>query len=492
MSAPALAGSASSKQLVAFASSADLVVPALAARATAVWPMDGSLPNILDQSGRGNHLTRYMQPATSNVTFLLGANSVGSQSMTGRLSKWGNWKRLLTAAEKAALRGGEAWPFSTTTTLRDASVFYLLNEASNSSTYADATGRGNTLVKSANPTVQVAGPLGTDKGVQLGSSGASYLILDPATADVANGNHAHTISGWVNLDALGASQQIFWGQLEFATTKVGNCLYYFSSTNRLQSDFANNADLYRNAVVVADTFGAPGTGVWHHMLFQYDPVTNVETLEIDGVADSLAEVVRPAPRTSPSRSHFAVPPWFTGTGHSGWDSVGVQCFASHAASADLSFGPHSKTAWGWVKFDNTSSTQTVMGCFQETGTLIDWVIQQAGGLMYFVLGNNAGAYDFITVPLADASWHSFACWYDTSAGRIYIDLDNGAHTANTAVTHTPSAGTMPFIMGACSSSTATGANQQLLGDIGIAGISDGVPSQAEIAQLYAYGSGRYY
>ena len=48
-------------------------------------------------------------------------------------------------------------------------------------------------------------------------------------------------------------------------------------------------------------------------------------------------------------------------------------------------------------------------------------------------------------------------------------------------------------MGACTSqATATGYGQQFLGDLGVCGISTGTPSPAEIAQLYAYGSGRYY
>ena len=492
--APRTSSTAAVRQLAASASAVDIVAPALAARATAYWTMDGSLPTVLDQSGHGNHLTRYMQPAVSDVPFILGANQFSGQNLTGRLAKWGGWRRLLTTAEKAALRAGEGWPFSTTPSLRDAAVFYLLDEPSNASTYADATGRGNTLTRTGGAIVQVAGPLGTDKAARFGSAGISFLTLYPATPDVAYGNAVHSISGWVNLDALGASQQIFWGQLRPTTpTLVGNCLYYFSATDRLQSDFGNNVDLYRNAVVVTTSSPPPGTGTWHHMLFDYDPATNVEGLEIDGVRDELHDVVQPAPRPSPSRLHFAVPLQFSAQ-RSGWDNIGVQCFASRPSNADLVLSSGaSKTVWGWVRFDNPSALQTVLGFLQDGVNAVNWVVQQSAGLMYFVVGDNAGHLDYVTAPVADTNWHSFVCWYDAQAGRIYVDLDNGAHTANAAVTHAPAANALPFVMGACTSqATATGYGQQFLGDLGVCGISTGPPSPAEIAQLYAYGSGRYY
>lgn len=484
----------SAKDLAASTSSATVAAPALAARATAYWTMDVSLPGVLDQSGHGNHLTRYMQPAVSDLPFILGANQFSGQNLTGRLAKWGGWRRLLTSAEKAALRAGEGWPFATTASLRDAAVFYLLNESSNAATYRDATGRGNTLTRTGGAITQVAGPLGTDKGARFGSAGISFLSLYPATPDVAYGNSVHTISGWVNLDALGTSQQIFWGQLVPTTpTKVGNCLYYFSATDRLQSDFANNVDLYRNAVVVSLTSPPPGTGTWRHMLFDYDPAANVEGLEIDGVRDELAEVVRPAPRTSPSRLHFAVPPQFNSL-QSGWDNIGVQCFASHASNADLAIGPSTKTVWGWVRFDNAQSLQTVMGFLRDGVNYTDWVVQQSGGQLYFVLGDGAGGLDFCSVALSDTNWHCFVAWYDrTGDGKLHLNLDNGARVASASVTHTPAASSLQFLMGACTSpAAATGYNQQLLGDLGVCGISTGAPSSAEIANLYAFGSGRYY
>jgi len=462
--------------------------------ALAFWPMVPSSPSspIRDTTGRGNDLVRYMGPAISDVPLVIGANSTGGQALTGRVAQWGNWKRLLTPAEKAALRGGESWPFSTTPSLRDATVFYPLDEASNSATYADATGRGNTLVR-VGPTTQVSGPLGVGNAVHM--AGASRLVLNPPTVDVQNGNIAQSISGWCYLDVLGASQQIFYGQLDFALIHLSNCLYYFSGTDRLQSDFCNNVDLYRNAVIVGNAAGAPGTGVWHHMLFSYDPETNLETLEIDGVADSLARVQQPVQLTGPNRAHFEVVPHFTGSGGatSGWDAVGAACHAYHTANADLRMGATSKSMWGWVTAADFAATQTIMGAAHNAaGAEIDWLIQIAGGLMYFSIGDGAGGLQFITVPLADTAWHAFICWYDSGANTININIDNGAHVAS-AVRTVGASGPLSFAMGALTQDAAPGGfAQQLRADVGMGGVSAGVPSGADITRLWAYGSGLYY
>ena len=371
----------------------------------------------------------------------------------------------------------------------------MLDEASNASTYADATGRGNTLVRGANAIVQTTGPLGgTDKAARFGSAGASSLTLDPPTADVSPGNQAHFISGWALLDSLGTTQQAFWGQANTAAIKFGNVLYYYAGTDRLQSDFANNVDIFRNAVVVGDSLGSPGTGVWHHMLFEYDPVSNVETLYIDGMANVLAEVQRPAPRTGPNRAHFSVPPSFNP--HSGWDSVGSQCFASRAANADLAFvAGTSKSLKGWIRFDDHATAQSIMGDLSIVGASVNMsvVLQQSANHLYFLTGNQAGLYDQCSVVLADGAWHAFVCWYDAGSGTININLDNGAATASVSVTHPPAGPLGDFQLGGSrQSTTASGFGLQMLGDVGAAGVALGVPTANDIASLWAYGSGRFY
>lgn len=462
---------------------------------------------IRDYTGRGNDLTRYMQPAVSDVAFRLGSTSRANQMLTGRLAKWGGWRRLLTAGERAALLAGEGWPFNTTPSLRDACVFYPLDEPTDSVTYRDATGRGNDLTRGVNTITKVSGPLGSDFAARFGSAGESTLVLNPPTPDVAYGNSVHSISGWCYLDALGTTQQAFWGQADADTGagKFGNVLYYFADwgggparQDRLQSDFANNVDIYRNPVIVGDSLGSPGIATWHHMLFQWDPSTNTETLYIDGVANTLAEVIRPAARTGPNRTHFATPPKFLPPAfpHSGWDLVGDQCFASHAANADLSLTAGvSKSVWGWVRFDDFNTTQVVMG---DLGAInaqqsLSFAIEQAAGQFYFVIGNQVATVNACSVALADTNWHAFVAWYNAGDATIHLDLDNGAATASVAAGLAPGGPLGQFMMGASrQTANPSGFNFQFQGDIGVAGISAGVPSGADITRLWAYGSGLYY
>jgi hypothetical protein len=110
-------------------------------RAVAFWRLGDALSaNRRDSTGRGNDLICDLVPAPSAVSFTMAGNAAGWQILAGRLAKWGKWNRLLTSTEKSALAGGEAWPFSTTTSLRDAKVYYLLDEVSGATTFVDATG----------------------------------------------------------------------------------------------------------------------------------------------------------------------------------------------------------------------------------------------------------------------------------------------------------------------------------------------------------------
>src|SRR6478735_4905939 len=366
----------------------------------AYWPLDDQLPTssgvntMVDSTGRGNDLTRRMIPAVSTLAFALAGNSAGAQLTTGRLAKWGKWNRVLTTAEKTALLAAEGWPFSTTTSLQDAVAYYLLNEAGGSSSYADATARGNTLTKAgASATVRVAGPLGSDFATQF--DGTNYLTR-AATTDLQGGNATYTIAGWVKLDSLGAagSVQAFWGQFDNAN-RIGNVVYYHRDNTAFQGDLGNDVDLYRNAGVVSTNAGAPTTGVWYLLLYEYNGATNTLTEEVNGTANSLSTIQQPDRVTgkigsSPIGAKFRVNPDYRATNQSGWDLVGAEVCCTKAVNGDLSIGNTAKTVWGWVKFDDFTTTQSVMGCFNLTGTSGDWMIQQSAGVMAFVLGDSAG------------------------------------------------------------------------------------------------------
>lgn len=453
---------------------------------------------MLDATGRGNDLTRRMLPATSTLAFALGGNSAGAQLVTAAQAKWGIWKRILTTSEKAALATGIGWPFTGgNASLADASAYYLLGEAGGSTSYADSTGRGNTLAKAGtNATVQVAGPLGSDFATKF--DGTNYLTR-AITADLQGGNSAFTVAGWVNLTSKGsaAGVQAFWGQFDNGI-RLSTVVYFHHDNNAFQLDLGNDVDLYRNAGVVSSTFGSPSLSTWYFIVSQYDPTTNLSTQIINNAStNSIGPIQQPAQITGkigpvPLGAKFQVNPDFRATNLSGWDLVGAAVNCSHAVNGDLSIGNAAKTVWGWVKFDDFTATQTVIGSFNLNGTVGDWLIQQSAGALSFILGDSAGHFDSVSVALADTGWHMFVAWFDKSGdGKIHLSLDNGALVATPVTpTHTPATGSVAFIMGAATdTSTGSGFGQQLTGTLDGVGIANGAPNAADISALWNGGAG---
>ncbi|MFZ2540710.1 MAG: hypothetical protein WAW75_02930 [Gallionella sp.] len=159
----------------------------------AFWPMGDPFTSskIADRSIYGNSLDTHLKINQCTLPFRMGANSAidwySDQQVFGSLKGWGKWDRLLTSGEKSALAGGEYWPFSTTTTLQNAKVYYLLDEAGGSGTYTDATGRGNDLTSDGNfPTTRdTTGPNGAgDNATTLSTSSDICSCTASTTADV--------------------------------------------------------------------------------------------------------------------------------------------------------------------------------------------------------------------------------------------------------------------------------------------------------------------
>lgn len=475
--------------------------PAILQNATAYWSFDDSdLGTALsDSTGRGNNLVRHMLPGPSTLTFAIAANETGAQPTTGELAKWGIWNRVLTGAEITALATGIGWPFvGGNASLADAKAYFLLNEASASASYADATGRGNTLIKQGvGGTVQVAGPQGTDFATQF--NGANWLAR-AATADLAPGNTSHTIAGWVKLDALGTTQQVFWGQFDNGS-RTGDVVYYHETYGWINWDFGNDTDLFRNAVTMASNFGHPTTATWYFTVCTYDQTAsgNVMSQNVNGSTfNTLVNIQQPyrdaAIVSGGFSGHFQVNPNGNSLQLSGWDQVGNAGWAGLAANADLQIGNNAKTVGFWIKMDDTSTTQTVMGFFDTPTNKIDWVFQVGGNTIAFLLGDSTTHFDAVSVALADTAKHLVVAWFDKLGdGKIHIDIDHGAHVASATSTHTPASNTLNFMMGAATNSGGTsGFLQQLKGSIDECFIANGVPTQADLDALWNGGNGRHY
>jgi hypothetical protein len=476
---------------------------ALVDQATAFWRFGDPLSSnkLVDALGRGNDLTPFLRPAPVTLDFRMGSSNNPMQQLFGALAKWGKWNRALTVAEKAALYGGEAWPFATTASLKDAVAYYLLNEATGTLAYNDATGRGNVLRSAGTPS-QTAGPTGGSYAT-LFEAGDS--LWRPYTSDLQTGNYPWTIAGWVKLTGpivTGAvKQQVFWGQWQTSGQTSGTNVYFDSTTLNehsfcLDGGFPNYIS---QGPVITDTNALnPSADTWYCLVSEYDPATNLLSLTVNNTTTaSLGPIQQPVP--VPGRvgygSHFRLNPAFDFGTLSGWDGPAVpdgSCHASMRRTADVSFGNESFTVWRWIKCDETVATQTVIGIFDPNIDAVEWAVQVSAGKLFWVIGNGGNVYEFNNATSIDTNWHLFICWYDKANGKLCVSLD-GAAPAEKTIAVTPGAmyGNARLLVGAASRNDASeySIGQQFRGALNAVGIARGVPSAADRAALWNGGAG---
>jgi len=471
---------------------------------TAYWKYDESAPasfavlnTYADSTGRGHTLTVNpdQRAVPSTLPFRLGANSGGvSQNLDGSLANCGKWNRAFTPTELTALAGGEKWPFSTTTSLQDAVAYFLLNEASNSATYADATGRGNTLTRSGT-TTQVTGPLGVGNGTQL--TPGVFLEANPPTADLQSGNFTFSVGCWVNLNTKpSGGQSIIWGQITLSgTPRTGEILYYQGTSDNFNIDLGNDNGLTANGVLPIGVGTAPATGTWFLIASQFNATTSIMSASVDnGTTFTFARNVQPgavAAKIANGAQFVAAPGPYANNGVAAWD---VQPVSSVQApnSSDLTFGNNSKTAWFWFKSQNTSPTQSIEGFYDQNNTHIDWLVQLAGGNLFFLMGNNAGSFQDCSVPFTDtASFHLVVVWFDQPAQTLHLNLDHGAASCSHVLSGlTPAASSLPFWVGSNKhSGQPSGAAQQCLCIIDESGIANGAATSTDLDTLWNGGAG---
>lgn len=466
----------------------------------AFWPLGDAITGTMqDVTGRGNSLVSLQRINIATGTFRMGANSAGtpSQQALASFKGWGTWNRILTSGEKAALAGGEYWPFTTTTSLQDAKAYYLLDESTASSSYADVTGRGNTLTATGT-TIQVTGPGGGgDKGTQLTVN--VYLSRTTPGTDLQSTQATRTVAGWINLTAkLNAlsNQQVFWGQLVGAISGLN--VYYDPTADRfcMDLDAGDSMNLTQGALVIDAVFGSPSIATWYFLIAEFDLSNNLIAISVNnGTRTTLGNRLQPLPVTGQVglASQFQLNPTANFAGPtSGWDEdpfvsgvVAGNCALQLAPNADLSFGNTSKTVWGWFKTTSPSTYQTLGGFYNGTGAGTDWIVQIAGNALYFVLGLQQA---YVSVAMSDTNWHLFVAWFDQPNNLLHLDLDHGAVVATPATgPATPQTVTNKFRLG---SDTGNGGNDhQFLGLLNVWGIADGIPTQGDLDALWNSGTG---
>lgn len=471
---------------------------AIAANCKAFWPFGDAhdAPTLADSTGRGNVLTPYLRIQDTTCEFRIGRNAatgvMSGQQVYGSLKGWGKWTRTLTSGEKAALYGHEYWPFATTTTLQDAAAYFKLDEAGGSTTYADATGRGNDLTATG-ITTQVTGPAGgADKATRL----TDYVYLSKVSPgyDLQSHQQTTTVAGWVNLwdkPYGGFKQQCFWNNLLNNIPDSGFNVYYDPTADQfaLDNDGGDAQPLNRGALVLSNTFGSPALNTWYFVLAEFDIANNRITISVNnGAQDILPRILQPTQATIAQGvgSLFEANPAAAFSGAvSGWDVDGSgpiigNSRAGMAPNADVSIGDNAKTVWGWFKATDTTTSQTLAGMDGGTGATTDWAVVLQGGYLKFKFGA-----EMVTtaVPFTDTTTsHLVVCWFDKVANLIHIDVDNGALTASTTGPATPHTVTQPLLFG-------SNVTQQFRGVLWGWGIADGTPDASDLNYLWNSGNG---
>lgn len=460
--------------------------------------------SIIDYTGRGNDLIPYLRINDCTAKFRMGRNcspifgATYPQEAHAALKGWGRWDRILSSAEKTALNGKEYWPFSTTTTLQDAKAYFLLDEAGGSPTYADATGRGNDLTATGT-TVQVAGPLGTDYATKLAHG--IWLEKTVPGNDLKSHQANYTIAGWVNLtdkaNPAGPSQQVFWGQLNNDIGQSGFNVYFDPDADRFVFDLdgGDGVDLDRGSLVLDTTFGSPSLATWYFVICEYDYTNNLSSISTNnGTKVTLTNILQPLPEAGKignASRFYANPVGAFSPPTKGWDAAAGYPVTGNSnvwltPNSDISIGNNAKTVFGWFKAASTTANQTLAGIYAGTNATLDWRVYILSNNIYFTTGGSSSAS--VNIALSDTNWHLIVCWFDKTANRIYIDLDNGSLTANATGAPSPHTVSNDFRFG--SDKTSSGLHQ-FTGLIEGWGIANGTPTAADIASIWNNGNGRY-
>jgi len=466
---------------------------AIAANAKAFWPFGDAhdAVTLVDSTGRGNDLTPYIRITRSTNKFVLGANSEGGQVGLASLAKAGRWERVLTPTEKAAIAGGEGWPFSTTTSLQDAKAYFPLDEPGGSTTYADATGRGNDLTASGGTTVRTAGPFGVGYGTEL-PSGTILSKTSPGD-DLAWRQQTCTVVIWVKLNAKSSSQQGFWVQLSNGFDSGLNLAYDNSAADRFACDFDGGSGKHLNAglILFDNALGSPAVGTWYCLFGEYDQDANTVSHWTDARApEVMYERLQPAPVAAKigSGSKFNRNRGYNFPAKiSGWDyDPGYPTLGASRAeltvNADVSIGNNSKVVWGWFKATDTNyfANQILAGVTGMTGPSTDWYVQLYANQLSFVFGRELAT---VSVAFTDTtSFHLVVVWFNKVANTIHIDVDHSASQASAAGPATPQTSAQKLVFGAYP-------DNQFEGVLNAWGIADGIPNQDDLDFLWNSGSG---
>lgn len=139
--------------------------------------------------------------------------------------------------------------------------------------------------------VAVAGSVGSTTGVisnAVSISGSNNYLYANDHADISTGDISFTVQGWANLTSKVNSTIIS----KYSTT--GNAreyLLFYSWNDATANDrfvFCVSNNGTAATCVVANTFGAPSTSTWYHVVGQHDATNNVITITVNNTSNATA------------------------------------------------------------------------------------------------------------------------------------------------------------------------------------------------------------
>lgn len=124
-------------------------------------------------------------------------------------------------------------------------------------------------------------------------------------------------------------------------------------------------------------------------------------------------------------------------------------YLSVASNSTLQTGGTSFTVAAWVYCTSLGTYHTIMGKWTQVVATSEWrlKVDNAGNVSFSIMQGGAESAVAAGVTIGTNAWHFVVGWYDSVAGTIYVQLDNGTVASSSVAGGTTNTGTA-FTIGA--------------------------------------------
>jgi len=277
--------------------SATAIADNLGAPSTGTWyfivcTFDGTNLSIQVNNGTADTATlagTTVDPDNADPFYLGRFSGTTPNYLDGYVDEVGFWKRLLDSEEKARLYNsgsGITYPFNS---ILDRLVSYWAMEQ----TSGNRTDSNLAVTLVDNNTVTYGAGI-IRNGAQFASANSEYLSTVSAdTALFSFGDADYTLAFWVNLDSLGASQNVL---SKYSSDTVRD---YFIQ-------YVTGSDFFRfivydgatNTIGLVASAAGVSTGTWYFVVAYHDATNNLVGISVNGAAPTTAATTGTAASTA--------------------------------------------------------------------------------------------------------------------------------------------------------------------------------------------------